>query len=35
MTSAYRGLVVRVGGWLEPLALLALRLAGAKLCLAQ
>ena len=30
MKSAYHALVVGVGGWLEPLALLALRLAGAK-----
>ena len=30
MTSAYHALVVRIGGWLEPLALLGLRLAGAK-----
>ena len=30
MRSAYHALIVRVGGWLEPLALLALRLAGAK-----
>ena len=30
MKSAYHALVVRIGGWLEPLALLALRLVGAK-----
>ena len=30
MKSAYHALIVRVGGWLEPLALLALRLVGAK-----
>lgn len=30
MKSAYHALVVRIGGLLEPLALLALRLAGAK-----
>ena len=30
MKSAYQGLIVRAGGLLEPLALLGLRLAGAK-----
>ena len=30
MRSSYQGLIVRAGGWLEPLALLGLRLAGAK-----
>ena len=30
MKSAYQALFVRTGGWLEPLALLGLRLAGAK-----
>ena len=30
MISVYHAVIVRVGGWLEPLALLALRLAGAK-----
>ena len=30
MISAYHALIVRISGWLEPLALLALRLAGAK-----
>ena len=33
MKSAYQALVVRIGGWLEPLALLGLRLAGAKVFL--
>ena len=30
MISAYHALAVRIGGWLQPLALLALRLVGAK-----
>ena len=30
MISAYHAVVVRIGGWLQPLALLALRLVGAK-----
>ena len=30
MASAYQALIVRTGGWLGPFALLALRLAGAK-----